>query len=51
MGLIDIALTILNYSRICYVYNIYSSINRDVNKKEGVILRHFNIYNILIFVI
>ena len=45
------ALAILNYSRIYYIYNIYSSINRGINKKEGVILRYFNIYNILIFVI
>ena len=47
---IDIALTAYNYSRICHIYNIYSGINRGVNKKEGVILRWFNIYNILIFV-
>ena len=51
MGLIDIVLTTLNYSRIYYVYNIYSGINRGINKKEGVILRYFNIYNILMFVI
>ena len=38
-------LAILNYSRLCYDYSIYSNINRevnkDVNKKE--------VYNILIF--
>jgi hypothetical protein len=49
-GLINIALTALNYSRICHIYNIYSSINRGVNKKDGAILRYFNVYNILIFV-
>ena len=32
------ALATLDYSRICHIYNIYSSINRGVNKKEGVIL-------------
>ena len=42
--------TALNYSRICHVYNVYSSNNRGVNKKEGVILRYFDIYNILMFV-
>jgi len=46
----DIILAILNNSRICHIYNIYSSINKGVNKKEGVILRYFNIYNILMFV-
>ena len=46
----DIVLTALNYNRICYIYNIYSGINRGVNKKEGVILRYFNVYNILMFV-
>jgi hypothetical protein len=30
------ALTTLNYSKIYYVYYIYSSINRGVNKKERV---------------
>ena len=44
------ALAILNYSRISYIYKIYSSINRRVNKKEGVILEYFNVYNILMFV-
>ena len=44
----DMALVVLNYSRICH---IYSGINRGVNKKEGAILGHFNVYNILIFVI
>ena len=42
--------TVLNYSRICHVYNIYSSINRGVNKKEGAILRYFEVHNILKFV-
>ena len=46
----DIALAALNYSRICHVYNIYSGINRGVNKKEGAILRYFDVYNILMFV-
>jgi hypothetical protein len=46
----NIALAALNYSRICYIYNIYSGINRGVNKKEGVILRYFDVYNILMFV-
>ena len=50
VGLIDIALTTLNYSRICYIYNIYSGINKGINKKEGAILRYFNVYNILIFI-
>jgi hypothetical protein len=44
------ALAILNYSKIYHIYNIYSSINRGINKKEGAILRYFNVYNILIFV-
>ena len=44
------ALTALNYNRIYHIYNIYSSINRGINKKEGAILRYFDIYNILIFV-
>jgi hypothetical protein len=47
----DIALAVLNCSRVCHIYNIYSSINKSVNKKEGTILKYFNIYNILIFVI
>ena len=46
----DIALATLNNSRVYYIYNIYSGINRGVNKKEGVILRYFNVYNILMFV-
>ena len=46
----DMAPTALNYSRICHVYNVYSGINRGVNKKEGAILRYFNVYNILMFV-
>ena len=47
----DMAFTTLNYSKICRIYYIYSGINRGINKKEGAILRYFNIYNILIFVI
>ena len=43
------ALAALNYSRICHIYNIYSGINRGINKKEGAILRYFDVYNILIF--
>ena len=39
------ALTTLNYSRLCYNYSIYSSINRDVNKD----INKKEIYNILIF--
>jgi len=46
----DMALAALNYGRICHIYNIYSGINRSVNEMKGAILRHFNIYNILIFV-
>ena len=30
--------TVLNYSKICHIYNIYNSNNRGVNKKEGVIV-------------
>jgi hypothetical protein len=29
----DMALAVLNYCRICYIYDIYSGINRGVNKK------------------
>ena len=50
MGLMDMVFAALNYSRICYVYNVYGGINRGVNKKEGVILRYFDVYNILKFV-
>jgi len=39
----DITLATLNNSRICHIYNVYSSINRGINKKEGVILRYFSI--------
>jgi hypothetical protein len=46
----DMALAALNYSRICHIYNIYSGINRGVNKKEGAILGYFNVHNILKFV-
>ena len=46
----NMALAALNYSKICHIYYIYSGINRGVNKKEGVILRYFNVYNILMFV-
>ena len=38
----DMALVVFNYSRICYVY---SGINRGVNKKEGAILGHFDVYH------
>jgi len=30
----DIALAALNYYRICHIYDVYSGINRGVNKKE-----------------
>ena len=40
------ALAIFNYSKICYIYNIYSSVNRGVNKKKGAILGYFNIRHI-----
>ena len=50
VGLIDMVLAILNYSKICYIYNIYSSINRSINKKEGAIVKYFDVYNILIFI-
>ena len=46
----DIALAALNCNRICHVYNVYSGINRGVNKKEGAILRYFDVHNILMFV-
>jgi len=46
----DMALAALNYSRICHIYNIYSSINRGVNKKEGAILGYFDVHSILMFV-
>ena len=42
----DTALATLNNSRVCHIYNIYSGINRGVNK----ILRYFNVYNILMFI-
>ena len=38
-------------SAVPVVSYIYSGINKDVNKKEGAILRYFNIYNILKFII
>ena len=41
VGLIDMVLAMLNYSKICYIYNIYSSISRDINKKEGVIYKAY----------
>ena len=40
----------LNCNKICYVYNIYSSINKGINKKKDAILKYFNVYNILIFI-
>ena len=45
MGLIDIILTTLNYSRLCHNYSIYSNINREVNKD----INKKEVYNILIF--
>ena len=51
MGLIDIAFAAFNCNKICYVYNIYSGINRSVNKKESAILKYFDVYNTLMFVI
>ena len=45
MGLIDITLTTLNYSRLCHNYSIYSNINREVNKD----INKKEVYNILIF--
>jgi len=44
------ALAALNYSIICHIYNVYGGINRGINKKEGAILRYFDVYNILMFV-
>ena len=44
------ALAALNYSRICHIYNVYGGINRGINKKEGAILRYFDVHNILMFV-
>ena len=38
------ALTVFNYSRFCYIYNIYSGVNKNINKKNGVILKYFDIY-------
>ena len=39
------ALTILNYSRLCHNYSIYSDINREVNKN----INKKEVYDILIF--
>ena len=39
------ALTTLNYSRLCHDYSIYSDINREVNKD----INKKEVYNILIF--
>ena len=39
------ALTILNYSRLCHDYSIYSDINREVNKD----VKKKEVYDILIF--
>jgi hypothetical protein len=44
MGLMYIVFTALNYSKIYYIYNIYSSLNKGIIEKEGVILGYFNIY-------
>jgi len=32
----DIALTALNCSRICHIYDVYSGINRGINKKKEI---------------
>ena len=37
------AFAALNYSKICHVYNVYGGINRGINKKEGTILRYFDV--------
>ena len=37
----------LNYSRLCHDYNIYSNINREVNKD----VKKKKVYNILKFII
>ena len=39
------ALIILNYSRLCHDYSIYSDINREVNKD----INKKEVYNILVF--
>ena len=39
------ALAILNYSRLCHNYSIYSDINREVNKD----INKKEVYNILVF--
>ena len=39
------ALSILNYSRLCHNYSIYSDINRDVNKD----VNKKEVYDILMF--
>ena len=39
------ALYILNYSRLCHNYSIYSGINRDINKD----VNKKEVYNVLIF--
>ena len=45
------ALAIFNYSRFYYIYKVYSSINKDSNKKEQCnILKYFDIYKILTFI-
>ena len=40
------ALATLNYSKICHVCYIYSGINRGVDKKEGAILRYFDVRHV-----
>ena len=39
------ALTTLNYSRLCYDYSIYSDINREVNKD----VKKKEVYDVLMF--
>ena len=39
------ALSILNYNRLCHNYSIYSDINREVNKD----INKKEVYNVLIF--
>ena len=39
------ALTTLNYNRLCHNYSIYSRINKEVNKD----INKKEVYNILIF--
>ena len=45
MGLIDTAPATLNYSKVYYIYSIYSGINRDINKD----INKKEVYDILMF--